>query len=163
MRRCIASGCARTSHKAGAGVAQILAAFDQIVMAALTLEVQRIENQKHCPFGWERSGGLCEVRPACETGFPDQRPGAEPDETGGIDRLMPDVPVYSPVLSGVCAAGSRRTRRPDKFHRFTTEQHRGYFPLCADECVRDSRSNVSSGRCCDVRIHTVLDPLTGRR
>lgn len=69
MRRCIASGCARTSHKAGAGVAQILAAFDQIVMAALTLEVQRIENQKHCPFGCGRSRGAVRGAAGVRDGF----------------------------------------------------------------------------------------------
>lgn len=44
-------GCARTPHKVGAEFAQILATFDQIVMAALALEVQQIENQTHRSFG----------------------------------------------------------------------------------------------------------------
>jgi hypothetical protein len=61
VRRCVASGCARTPHKAGAEFAQILAAFDQIVMAVLALEIQQIENQTHRLFGCELSEGLCEA------------------------------------------------------------------------------------------------------
>lgn len=70
--------------------------------------------------------------------------------------LMLEVPVFSAVLPRGCTGGSRRARRLVN-STASLRSSIGSFPLSVAQCVRDSRSNVGSGSCCHIRMHTVLD------
>jgi hypothetical protein len=78
-----------------------------------------------------------------------------------MSALMLEMAVFHSAFPCVCTAGSRRAPRPVN----STAPRRssiGGFPLCVDECVRHSRSNVGSGPYCCVGMHAVLDHRGGR-
>lgn len=142
-------------------LAQILAAFGQIVMRSLAFEVQQIGNQAHRPLGANCGEGCARRSPRARRVFLTCAQAGSRTRPAMSTALMLEILVFSSAFPGVCTGGSRRAPRPVNSTAPRRSSVAG-FPLCLDRCVRNSRSNVDCGPCCHVRIRTVLDQPTGR-